>query len=53
MKSLVLFFLCILLYGCGSIKPTKNTTSNDPNKLVLQPDVPSNKYSKTRQLKNN
>lgn len=49
MKSLILIFLCILLTGCGSIKSTKNTTSNDPNQVILPPDVPSNKYSKTRQ----
>ena len=53
MKSIVIIFLCILFTGCGSVKTTKNTTSNDPNKLVLQPNVPSNKYSKTRQTKNN
>ncbi|MFD2588887.1 hypothetical protein ACFSQJ_18320 [Croceitalea marina] len=49
MKFLTLLCCCILLTGCVSTKSSVTTTAKDENKLVLPPDVPSNKYSKTRQ----
>jgi uncharacterized protein YceK len=53
MKALLLVFFCVLLAGCGSVKSTTNATSTDDNKLILPPDTPSNKYSKTRQANKN
>ncbi|GMN10321.1 hypothetical protein MTsPCn9_12640 [Croceitalea sp. MTPC9] len=53
MKPLALLLSCILLASCGSTKSTVNTAKSEENKLILPPDVPSNKYSKTRQAKRN
>lgn len=49
MKSLALLCCFILLASCTGSKSLVTTTAKDENKLVLPPDVPSNKYSKTRQ----
>ena len=49
MKKLALLFLSIFIFGCSSSKNVAYSSKGKSNKQILPPDVPSNKYSKTRQ----
>ena len=49
MKKIVALLFVISIFGCSSLKNTQVSSNDEDNKVILPPDVPSNKYSKTRQ----
>lgn len=49
MKKIVIFIFGIMIFGCSSLKNTQVSKKQTAGKHILPPDVPSNKYSKTRQ----
>ncbi len=49
MKKMIAVIFVFSILGCTSLKNTQLSSKGKSEKHILPPDVPSNKYSKTRQ----